>query len=422
VRHRQDDPFELDASQSLRWTLVERLHEMAVEGGDPVAAAEHRQLAHPEWLLLAALLVDSAGDGPDEPVAAARRLVLRLGLGAGAEEEVALLVGERNLLRAAIQRLDGLAEENVLRIATHLDKPERARALYLLSAAVGGLEPWERERLDDLHALVQASLARPDLTGLQARNLVEARRQSALRLLGEGPAAAALGLAPRSWIVAHEPKALARHAELVARRPTVGGPLVVVASAGEGLARIDVSAKDSPGLLARSAAALSEAGIDVVEAGAAVWGRDGAIQTFLVRSAVPPDPDALRQRFLHAAHQPPSAVAARGARITWDDESSPWTTVCTIEAPDRTGLLAALASAFARAGAEVQSARATTTVEGTVRDLFEVTSRRGEKLHDAEKAQVEAALAGEAPLRTGLRVPMVRSRLRARKPAPLPET
>ncbi|MEO5679562.1 MAG: cation:proton antiporter, partial [Acidimicrobiales bacterium] len=104
VRHRQDDPFELDASHSLRWSLVERLHDLTVEGGDQLAAVEHERLAHPDWLLLAALLVDTAGDGPDEPVAAARRLVMRLDLGAGAEEEVALLVGEHRLLLAAVRR------------------------------------------------------------------------------------------------------------------------------------------------------------------------------------------------------------------------------------------------------------------------------------------------------------------------------
>ena len=423
VRHRQDDPFELDASQTLRWTLVERLHELTLEGGESVAAAEHERLAHPEWLLLAALLVDSAGDGPGEPVAAARRLVMRLGLGAAAEEEVALLVGERNLLRAAVQRPDGLAQEHVLRIATHLDTPERARALYLLSVAHGDLEPWARERLDDLHTLVQAVLSRPDLTGLQARNLVESRRQAALRSLGDGPAAAALAEAPRSWIVAHEPDALVRHAELVARRARSPQPVVVVTgTAAAGFHRVDVSARDAPGLLARSAVALAGAGLDVAEAGAAVWGRDSAITSFLVRSGEPPDPERLQQHLSEAMQGPTPRAAAPEAIVSWDDESSPWTTVCTIEAPDRTGLLAALAAAFAVAGAEVQSARATTAADGTVCDLFEVISRRGEKLHDGEKAKVEAALAGEEPVRAGLRVPWARQLLRGTKPAAVPET
>ncbi|CAA9277941.1 MAG: hypothetical protein AVDCRST_MAG76-3820 [uncultured Acidimicrobiales bacterium] len=426
VRHRQDDPFELDTTRSLRWTLVERLHELTVDGGDPVAAAEHDRLAHPEWLLLAALIVDTAGEGPEEPVAAARRLVMRLDLGAGAEEEVALLVGEHRLLRAALRRPDGLAEEHVLRVATHLDKPERARALYLLSVALGGLEPWERERLDRLNDLVQAALARPDLTGLQARNLVEARRQAALRLLGDGPARAVLAEAPRSWIVTNEPAALARQALLVAagaggdkvrtalgdRRSDPGG------RTGLGQYRLEVTTTDSPGLLARSAAALADAGLDVVEAGAAVWGRGRAVQSFLLQSPVPPDETDLRARLARALGSPPPSATAIGATVTWDDEFSPWTTVSTIESRDRHGLLAAFSAAFAVAGAQVQTARVTTTADGVARDVFEVTNRNGEKLSEAEKARVVAALAGEAVNRIGLHRPWVRAALRRVEPAP----
>ena len=421
VRHRQDDPFELDASQSLRWSLVDRLHELTVEDRTSVAAVEHERLAHPEWLLLAALLVDTAGDGNDEPVAAARRLVQRLGLGAAAEEEVALLVGERTLLRAAVRRPDGLGQEHVLRIATHLDKPERARALYLLSVALGDFEPWERERLDDLHALIQATLARPELTGLQARNLVESRRQAALRLLGDVPAAAFLTTAPRGWIVGNEPAALARHASLVAARQGSGEPQVVVGEAGGRSYRVDLCAGNAPGLLSRGAAALAGAGCDVTEASAGVWGGSVALQTFVVRSPAPPDAADLRHRLDLALAAPPPAARAPGATVRWDDESSPWTTVCTVEAPDRTGLLAAFAAAFAAAGAEVQSARVV-TVDGTARDQFEVTSRRGEKLHDGEKARVEAALAGAVPVRGRLRIPWARTALRGGKRTPVAES
>ena len=424
VRHRQDDPFELDTSRSLRWTLVERLHELTLEGGDGAAAAEHARLAHPEWLLLAALIVDTAGDGPEEPVAAARRLVLRLDLGAGAEEEVALLVGEHRLLQAAARRPDGLSEEHVLRIATHLDKPERARALYLLSVALGGLEPWQRDRLDLLKDLVQAALARPDLTGLQARNLVEARRQAALRLLGDGPAAVALAEAPRSWVVTNEPAALARQAVLVAggggpngvRIALSDGPGDVASSTG--LYRLEVTANDASGLLARSAAALADASLDVVEAGATVWGARRAVQSFLLRSPVPPDETDLRARLARALASPPPSALAIDATVTWDDEFSPWTTVATIEARDRHGLLAAFSAAFALAGAQVQSARVTTTADGIALDVFEVTNRNAEKLSDAEKAMVVAALAGQAPPRIGLRRPWARPALRRVEPAP----
>ena len=93
---------------------------------------ELQQLAHPEWLFLAALIADAVGDRPDG-VAVARRLVGRLELGAAAEQQFALLVEDRDLLLAAIRQPDGWGEASVLALASHLDTPERARALFILS-------------------------------------------------------------------------------------------------------------------------------------------------------------------------------------------------------------------------------------------------------------------------------------------------
>src|SRR5206468_9965448 len=133
--------------------------------------AEHARLAHPEWLLVAALILDTAGDD-SSPVELARRLAHRLDLGAEAEQEIALVVGDSGLLRAAARKVDALLEDRVYPIATHLERPERARALYLLTLALGELEPWDRERLDELYGLVLELLEQPEVTGLDARNLV----------------------------------------------------------------------------------------------------------------------------------------------------------------------------------------------------------------------------------------------------------
>lgn len=120
-RRRRSDPLELDPSSLMRWRLVESIRDLP--SSDPVAAGEYRRLEHPEWLVLAALMLEAAGAG-SSPVEAARRLVKRLDLGAAAEQEVALLVGESGLLRAAASRPGGLREEAVLPIALHLDRPE----------------------------------------------------------------------------------------------------------------------------------------------------------------------------------------------------------------------------------------------------------------------------------------------------------
>jgi len=221
-------------------------------------------------------------------------------------------------------------------------------------------------------------------------------------------------------LVANEPAALARHASLVARRVDSGQAVVVVShEMGDGFSRLDVSAVDAHGLLARSAATLAAAGLDVFEAGVSVWGGDAAVQTFVVRTSAPPDPEALGHGLTVALSEPAPAATAPEAKVSWDDDSSPWTTVSTIEAPDRTGLLAALSAAFAVAGADVQSVRATTAADGTIRDVFEVTNSQGGKLDDTDKARVLAALAGETPSRARIRSPWVRTALRGAKAAPV---
>ena len=108
----------------------------------------------------------------------------RLDLGAAAEQEIALLVGDSGLYRAAARKLDGLEEERVSRSPRTSRLPERARALYLLTLGLDHLSPPERERLDELHKFVMGLLEQPAVTGLDTRNLVERRRAEAMRIAG----------------------------------------------------------------------------------------------------------------------------------------------------------------------------------------------------------------------------------------------
>ncbi len=201
VDRRRNDPFLLDPSQVLRFTLVERIREIVAT--DPAAAAEHATLRHPEWLLLAALILDTVGE--DSPVQLARRIAHRLDLGAAAEQQIALLVEDSDLLRAAARKVDGLEEERVVPIVVHLDNPERARALYLLTLALDDLAPWDRERLDELFRLVLDLLERPDVSGRDARNLLERRRSEAIRIAGSNPRVIdRIQHAPRAYLLGQD--------------------------------------------------------------------------------------------------------------------------------------------------------------------------------------------------------------------------
>lgn len=384
VRRRRADPNEVDPSGVLRWPLVEALHAHRV--------GERAKLEHPEWLELAALVLDVTSSGGPSPVDVAEPLVRRLQLGAEGEREVALLVGDSGLLLAAAARADGLSRGPISHLASHLATPERARALYVLTLALNGLEDWELERLRLLHDLVQTELAAgTDL------DLVERRRAEATALANTPAVVERLAAAPGPWVLSHGPEALVRQASLLAVPPRPGTARVSVTSEG-GTVRIDVAVRDRPGALAATAGALSRFGLDVVSADIGTWGDGVGVQSFAVRGPAP-QPAAVEGE-VRAALRAPSDTPPVDALVTFDDDASPWSTVCTVEAADQPGLLHAVTAAIAAAGADVHSARAS-SVAGTAHDVFELTDRRGAKLSVDRKAAVTAAIASGVHHRLG---------------------
>jgi len=377
VRERRADPSEVDPAGVLRFDLVDAVHDL-LEGED---------LTHPEWLVLAALLADVGASVPT-----ARRVVKRLDMGAAAEQEVALLVGQSDLLRAAAARADGLDEERVMQIASHLDRPERARALYLLSRALGDLEPWHHQRLDALEELVQAALVTPALAGRDARNLVEQRRAVTIRMAGAAtPAARRLEHAPRAWLLNQEPEAAARLARLLEPPPPRGNVRVETVPLGDDRFRVEVACRDRRGLLASITAALARGGLEVFEASVATWPDGATVDAFAVRAARAPDPQELRRLVMEARKEPLAADGSPAAVVTFDDDASPWYTLCSVQAPDRPGLLHSLTTAFAASGADVHSARITTEA-GTAHDRFELTNGGGSKLGTGARQGVVRAV------------------------------
>lgn len=91
------------------------------------------------------------------------------------------------------------------------------------------------------------------------------------------------------------------------------------------------------------------------------------------------------------------------AVVSFDEESSPWHTLCEISAPDRPGLLHDSATALAAAGVDVQSARVATSA-GSAMGRFDVINRFGAKLTQADKEAIVSLIAagGPAPRRRRL--------------------
>ena len=90
----------------------------------------HARLAHRDRVVLAALVIDIAGEHP--PTAIVLALAERLGLDEQAREEILALATEPGLLRGVSSRTDGASEASALALASHLVEPNRVRALYLI--------------------------------------------------------------------------------------------------------------------------------------------------------------------------------------------------------------------------------------------------------------------------------------------------
>jgi len=332
-----------------------------------------------------------------------------------------MLVGDSDLLRAAARKVDGLEEARVVPIAIHLDSAERARALYLLSLALGDLTPWDRRRLDQLVQIVLQLLEQPDVTGLDARNLVERRTAEVIRLAGDDPRVIErIQHAPRAYLLSQEAADLARQARFVEPVPARGEASVAVLpvdpapNAANGVApvdqwRIEVAARDRQGLLATVAGVIADAGFDILDAAAATWGDGAALDTLLVQRTsstpddlgrvLPPDPVKLEAAIVAALDAPLESSPNPDAEVGFDDAASPWYTICEVRSPDQRGLLRNLTAAMASAGASVHSARLVTTA-GVAVDRFELTDRNERKLdEDAKGAVIRAVRDGVTPKR-----------------------
>ncbi len=403
VHHRRSDPFLLDPTHVLQFDLVEQVRDIVHR--DPRAAATFERLRQPERPLLAALVIAAAGDVGD-PVELARALSRRLRLGGLAEAELVALVADRSLLRAAATRIDALDEEPVLQLASHLDSPERARSLFVLSLALGDLEDRERDQLDELLSRILKVQARPELTGPRAESLVDRRKSDAIALIPRSSGAVDwVRTAPRAYLLATPPVDIARHVMLLEPLPRRGTARVTVTPTGSREGRIEVAARDRPGLIAVVSGVITDLGLDVVSATMATWPNEEALESFDVRlspGAVGlPDPATVTAAIEKAFQQPLASAPQPDLELTFDDDGSPWHTLCEVRGRDRPGLLRSVAVGFAATSVSVHSARIETRADVAI-DRFEVSDVDGRKLDEEHKrAAIAAIQAGVHPRSRG---------------------
>ena len=169
-------------------------------------------------------------------MATTRRIVRRLDLGARGEQEIAGLIEDGELMWSAALRADGLSEQSVIQLASHLDTPERARALLLLSVARRGeVDRSDYESLRQLHELIQEALAHSELTGLEVRNLAGRRKAEAIRVVGNKPELVRrIEEAPQGYLLREASDAIARQVGLLEPLPGAREARVSITEAGDG--------------------------------------------------------------------------------------------------------------------------------------------------------------------------------------------
>jgi [protein-PII] uridylyltransferase len=175
--------------------------------------------------------------------------------------------------------------------------------------------------------------------------------------------------------------------------PTVAAEPELATAPRRGVWRVEVASRDRPGLLATISGVLTDSGLSVQDALIATWGDGGAVDSFRVMetTGTPPHAEALTAAIVEAFERPLEAPPTPGAEIDFDDDASPWYTLCEVRCVDRPGVLHAITVGLASAEIDVHSAQVR-TLEGQAVDRFELTDRHGRKVGDGAKRAVAEAV------------------------------
>ena len=393
IDHRRHDATLLDPAHLLRWPTVEALADLVGPDGDPAARREAGLTADPDVLPLAALALDLAGDQGD-PAEAAAELASDLGLGPATTAELVAAADDAVRLRSAATHLIGLDTAVTPDLVAHIGTADRARRSYVLGLTVGDMDRAHREALDELYDGLQAELSHTDEGA--SDDLIESLRAQVRDQTDDAKVRARVERTPGALLVAETPDDLVEHLSLLsAGVPPVGQYRAsVTAGRRPDTWRVAVAARDAPGLLTRVTRALQDQGLSIQSAAVAVYSDKAVLGVFQVMGPIRPDAERLERAVLDAFRHPVELRHVVDAEVVIDQHASPWSTVCTVTALDRPGLLQDLTSTMAALEIVVHTARIGTR-SGRAVDRFDLTDAKGRKLDDPTCAQLQATITGD---------------------------
>jgi [protein-PII] uridylyltransferase len=295
---------------------------------------------------------------------------------------------------------------------------ESLRALYLLTVvdvtttSPNAMTSWKARMLEELYLAADDYLG--DATGEEQTGRVAQLADAARRLWSGPPEVLAVFLSsmPYRYLASNDAKEVVAHAEVSLERGNRPVYAAIVPSPQLEFAELCVVAEDEPGLLARIAAVITAARLEVfaaqVYSRALPSGRTEAVDLFWVRDRADgkagverrlpsilvdlldvcsgriSGKDFLKTRAGAGSKWRERPSPAVPTEVVVDDRASPRHTVVEVFAKDRPGLLHALAEALHSLGLSIALSKINT--EGTrVSDVFYVTELDGKKARPGER-------------------------------------
>ena len=394
----------------------------------PLASRLAVEIARPRPLFLATLLHDVGKGYPDaggsrkhhsERGAELCDVVLpRLGFDAEEVVEARELVQQHLTMYHAATRRDlddaGTLEE----MARLVRGREGLRDLYLLTVSdVSTTSPtamtsWKARMLEELYLRTDALLAGDPGRAFDERTVARAAEEAARALpSSRSEIERFLRSMPMRYLLGTPPSSVPHHLAAVRARGGARVHVALVPSRHDDMAELCVVAADQPGLLARIAAALTAATLEVHAAQVHTRATDGgveAVDVFFVRDPVDGTAGVAKKLprlradladLCEGRGSPEELLEARtGSRSPWqrrptpavasevviDDRASPHHTIVEVFGKDQPGLLFRLARAFEELGLSIALSKINT--EGTkVADVFYVNELNGSKVEGKER-------------------------------------
>jgi [protein-PII] uridylyltransferase len=353
----------------------------------------------------------------------ARRCVERLGLDAERVERVVFLVQFHLQMARLAQSRDLSDPKLIFEFARLVGDRNRLRDLYLLTfsdiraSSKKAWTDWKGQLLGELFErtseLIESGSDDPSRALELTEKRVEQRRLTAAEeLLALGITDSEIeqffGMMPHRYFIAHKPRQIARHAQVVLAVDQQSGFSTAVREMRGDFSEFILCTTDRHALYANVAGTLAAHDINIL--GSHVYtGRSGlALEVY--RVATPSGGETAREQTWSDFHESLAALlsenidvdallrrrgrpvgvtrsptkAPGSATITNDD--SDFYTIADITANDRLGLLHDLTHVIAEHGFEIYISKAATTLD-QVTDTFYLKDRNGKKITDADKIE-----------------------------------